>query len=67
MAFLLTVLRSAAFHGALIGFLAAARVDYMAFQSWKSVHDAADYNWSTAALRWAQGAAAGLVAAVVMA
>lgn len=60
---MLTVfIHSHAFHGALAGFLSAVMVDYHAFTTWKSFHDAATYNWGTAAMRWLQGAAAGLVA-----
>src|SRR5262249_14677738 len=59
-----TIVHSHVFHGAVAVYLAAARVDYLAFQSWKSVHDAATYSWSTAGLRWAQGAVAGAVAAM---
>jgi uncharacterized membrane protein len=60
------LIHSHAVHGALAGFLAAASVDYHAFTTWKSFHDAATYNWNTAALRWVQGAAAGVVASYTL-
>lgn len=49
--------------GALGGWLAAARVDYTAFQSWQSLHDAARYHWGVAAWKWFQGAVSGAVLA----
>jgi hypothetical protein len=52
-------LHSAAAKGALSGALAAAVVDFHAFTTWKSFHDAATYNWSTASWRWLQGAITG--------
>lgn len=64
MSVLLSVVHSHIFHGALAGAAAAARVDYETFLSWKSFHDAATYNWSTAAWRWFQGAVFGAVVAV---
>lgn len=49
--------------GALTGAASAALVDYRAFQSWKSFHDVAEYDWLTAAWRWTQGAVTGLLTA----
>lgn len=49
--------------GALSGALSAARIDYVAFQSWQSFHDFAIYDWRTAAFRWLQGAIVGAVGA----
>lgn len=45
--------------GALAGWASAALVDLAAFRSWKSFHDAAVYDWQTAAWRWFQGAVVG--------
>lgn len=50
-------------HGALSGALSAAAIDFAAFRSWKSFHDAATYGWGTAAWRWLQGAVVGALAA----
>lgn len=50
-------------HGVIIGILGAAGADFHAFKSWQSFHDAAVYNWSTAAWRWLQGAILGLASA----
>jgi hypothetical protein len=49
--------------GAISGLLAAAAVDFQAFRTWKSFHDAATYDWPTATFRWVQGAVVGLVTA----
>lgn len=49
--------------GAVSGFLAAAVVDFGAFRSWKSVHDAMAYAWGLALWRWFQGAVTGAVSA----
>lgn len=51
----------AALAGAVSGALAAARTDFQAFQSWKSVNDATTYSWGVAAWRWFQGAVVGAV------
>jgi hypothetical protein len=50
--------------GAVTGFAAAAVVDIAAFRSWKSFHDAASYQWGTAAWRWFQGAVSGALVAL---
>ena len=49
--------------GAITGALSAAAVDFQAFRSWKSVEQAASYDWGTAAWRWFQGAVVGAVTA----
>jgi hypothetical protein len=49
--------------GALVGALAAARVDYSAFKAWRSFHEFAVYDWRTALFRWVQGAVVGAVTA----
>ena len=49
--------------GAVGGALTAARIDYLAFKSWKSFKDFYSYDWGTAAWRWFQGAAIGAVTA----
>ena len=49
-------------HGALVGISVAARVDYVAFKTWHSWHDAASYEWSTATWRWFEGAVIGATA-----
>lgn len=43
------------------GVVTAAFVDWQAFRAWKTWHDIATYDWSTATFRWFQGAAAGFV------
>lgn len=43
------------------GLGSAMLVDYANFRSWKSWHDAMEYSWSTATLRWVQGALGGLL------
>lgn len=48
-------------HGTLTGVLSAMAIDYHAFRSWKSWHDAASYQWSLACWRWVQGAVVGAV------
>lgn len=45
--------------GALTGLMSAAAIDFRAFQSWKSFHEAAIYDWQTAGWRWLQGAVVG--------
>lgn len=47
--------------GMLTGVLSAAAVDFAAFRSWKSWHEAATYGWATASFRWAVGALIGLL------
>jgi hypothetical protein len=51
-------------HAALIGALSAGGIDFQAFRSWKSFHDAEQYNWSVALFRWLQGAGLGLITAL---
>lgn len=46
---------------AVVGALIAARIDYVAFQSWKDPAQALAYNWKIAAWRWFQGAVIGVV------
>lgn len=48
--------------GIISGALTAAVVDFSAFRSWRSVHDAVTYDWETALFRWVQGALVGAVA-----
>lgn len=50
--------------GVLTGVLSAAAVDFAAFRSWQSFHDAQSYAWGVAAWRWAQGAIVGLFASL---
>lgn len=50
--------------GAISGFTSAALVDYAAFRQWKSLSDAANYDWGVAAWRWFQGAVGGALAAL---
>ena len=57
------LLHSPIVRGALSGLTAAALVDFAAFSSWASVHDAMVYNWSLAMWRWFQGAVIGAVTA----
>ena len=49
-------------HGALVGCLTAAIVDFQAFRSWKSFEEARQYSWGLALWRWFQGAVIGAVA-----
>jgi hypothetical protein len=56
------VAHSRAFHGALVGWLVAARVDYKAFRQFKSINDAKQYNWRVAGWNWLEGIVAGAVA-----
>lgn len=49
--------------GAVTGAVSAAAIDFQAFRSWKSYHDAATYDWATASWRWVQGAVVGAVTA----
>jgi hypothetical protein len=53
------ILHNPIVQGAINGVVAAAVVDFAAFRSWKNVHDAAAYDWGTAAWRWFQGAVVG--------
>jgi hypothetical protein len=48
---------------ALSGALAAARIDYVAFQKWQTPDEAWAYNWKIARWRWFQGAVTGAVPA----
>jgi hypothetical protein len=57
------ILNSPITRGALTGVVAAAYIDFQAFRAWKSWHDVATYQWSTATWRWFQGAMIGAVAA----
>lgn len=50
--------------GAVAGFVAAAIVDVHAFLRWRSLVDAAAWDWKTALLRWAQGAVSGFLTAL---
>lgn len=58
---LLNILHSAAFHGALLGLAAAARVDFKNFVKWKSFSDAKTYNWNVALFNWLEGFVLGLL------
>lgn len=49
--------------GALVGWGVAARVDYLAFASWKNHNEALSYDWALAVWRWVQGAVIGAVTA----
>lgn len=49
--------------GALTGALGAARVDYQAFQAFKTPGEALAYDWRIAIWRWFQGAVIGAVTA----
>lgn len=60
---LLWILHSPLTKGAASGLLSAASTDFLAFKSWKSFHDAAEYQWGTAFWRWLQGAVLGGVGA----
>lgn len=51
----------AAAKGALSGFVAAAYVDWKAFRSWQSFHEAYAYDWPIACWRWLQGIITGAV------
>ena len=48
-------------HGARIGWVTAAHVDYSAFLSFGTWKDAATYNWGTASFRWFKGALGGAI------
>lgn len=50
--------------GALGGFLAAIRVDYVAFKAWHTWHDFQSYSWGTASFRWVQGGVIGAISAL---
>jgi hypothetical protein len=52
---------------AIAGWVVAARVDYNAFVSFKSLHDAAEYDWKVAGWRWFQGAMMGVLGAKLFA
>lgn len=58
----------AAAFGAFSGFIAAARVDYLAFKSWRDDPNFIDrvvaYQWKVACWRWAEGAVSGAVSGV---
>ena len=58
---MLDLVRNPILKGALAGLLSAALVDFAAFRSWQSLHDATSYAWSTALFRWGQGAVVGAV------
>jgi hypothetical protein len=47
--------------GAISGAGAAAVVDIHAFLSFKSIQEAATYQWNTAVFRWVQGAVSGAI------
>lgn len=49
--------------GAVAGLLAAARIDYEAFQTWDEWRDFQTYSWSLASFRWVKGAVIGAVSA----
>lgn len=49
--------------GAGTGFASAAKTDFDAFKSFKSVEEFASYSWKLAAWRWLQGAFIGAVTA----
>ena len=49
------------------GVLTAARVDYAAFQAWRSWDDLHAYSWGLASFRWAQGAVIGALTALGLA
>ena len=51
-------------HAALVGAISAAGIDFQAFRSWKTFHDAEQYSWGTASFRWLQGAALGVLTAL---
>ena len=59
----LTILGNPLVKGALTGFASAAIVDLHAFRTWKQASDVAQYDWGTAALRWAQGVVSGVLVA----
>ena len=52
------------FHGAVVGAISSAVVDFQAFRTWKTWHDADTYSWGVASFRWIQGAILGVVTAV---
>jgi len=58
------MLSSPIIHGALSGLLAAGVVDYHAFMRCQTFKDVVAWDWSTAGLRWIQGAIAGAVSAI---
>ena len=46
------------------GVASAARVDYLAFKTWTTYHDALAYDWGVALWRWFQGGVSGVIATV---
>lgn len=56
-----TFLRHPVVQATLGGLGSAMLVDYANFRSWKSWHDAVEYQWGVATLRWVQGALGGLL------
>ncbi len=56
-----SVIASPVFKGIVSGVLAAAVVDFHAFNGFKSFTDFTEYDWKIAAFRWFQGAVAGAV------
>ena len=46
---------------ALTGAVTAAAVDFMAFKSFKTFHDLANYEWAVAGFRWVTGAVTGVL------
>ncbi len=63
MTYLMMIWHSPLFRAALTGALVAARMDYNAFASFKTIKDMETYSWSIAAFRWFQGAVVGFMAA----
>ena len=59
LTFLHTLWHLPLIHGAMLGWGVAARLDYVAFKSWKSADEAWKYDWKLAAWRWFQGAVIG--------
>ena len=50
--------------GALAGFLAAVRIDFQVFATFKKVDEYASYDWSVAINRWVNGALYGFLSGV---
>ena len=46
------------------GVLAAAKTDYDAFKTWKSLADVKTYSWSIAFFRWGQGGIVGAISSL---
>jgi len=65
--FALAVWHNPYFQLGVAGAAVAARVDYNAFISFKSLHDAAEYDWGIAAWRWFQGFTIGVLGAKIFA